>query len=252
VTGTHEFGMLFSVGDTLRGATVVVVGGSSGIGLATAELAHEEGAHVVIAGRDPDRLKKAREQIGGDTKAFPLNVAVEDEVRELFESLDRVDHVATLAGAQVAGRITETDVDQLRIPMDVRRWGSLYLCKHAAGHMGEGGSITLCSGIVAERPMPGRAMGTVTTAATEAFGRAMALELAPIRVNTIRPGAVDTPLTVRLMGDRREEFIAAEAKRLPVGRFGRPADLGHAILFLMQNTYITGITLTVDGGRLLL
>jgi NAD(P)-dependent dehydrogenase (short-subunit alcohol dehydrogenase family) len=244
--------MLFSMGASLRGAEVVVVGGSSGIGLATAQIAHAEGAHVTIAGRDAERLKTARERIGDDTDAIPLDVAVEDDVRQLFESLDRVDHVATLAGAQVYGRVTEADTNQLHHPMDVRFWGSLFVCKHAAPHLGGSGSITLCSGILAERPMVGRSVGSGSTAATEAFARAMALELAPIRVNTIRPGAVDTPLTQRLMGDRKAEFLAAEAQRLPAGRVGQPEDVAHAILFLMQNSYVTGITLIVDGGRQLL
>jgi NAD(P)-dependent dehydrogenase (short-subunit alcohol dehydrogenase family) len=100
--------------------------------------------------------------------------------------------------------------------------------------------------------MAGRSIGTVSTAATEAFGRAMAVELAPIRVNTVRPGAVDTPMMQRTMGDRREEFLAAEARRLPVAKVGQAEDLARAILFFMESGYVTGVTLSVDGGRLLL
>jgi NAD(P)-dependent dehydrogenase (short-subunit alcohol dehydrogenase family) len=239
------------VGD-LSGAHVVVIGGGSGIGLATATLAHGLGAHVTIAGRDADRLENARQQIGDDVVAVTADVAKEPDVRDLFAGLAHVDHVATLAGVQVPGRIADTDLAVLRQPLDVRFWGSVHVCKYAAPKMTDGGSITLCSGIVAERPSAGRSMGTVSTSATEAFTRAMALELAPIRVNILRPGTVDTPLTTRAFGDRRDEYLAGEAKRLPVGRVGQPEDLAHAIRFLMENPFVTGITLTVDGGRLLL
>jgi NAD(P)-dependent dehydrogenase (short-subunit alcohol dehydrogenase family) len=240
------------MGASLTGARVVIIGGSSGIGLATAAMTHELGAHVTIAGRDPERLAAAKDRLGGDVEAVQTDVADEVQVRDLFASVPKVDHVVTLAGAQVAGRITEADLTTLRYPMEVRFWGSVHVCKYAAPKMVDGGSITLCSGIVAARAMPGRSIGTASTSATEAFARAMALELAPIRVNAIRPGTVDTPLTTRLMGDRRHDYLASEAKRLPVGRVGQPEDLAHAIRFLMENPFLTGITLTVDGGRLLL
>jgi NAD(P)-dependent dehydrogenase (short-subunit alcohol dehydrogenase family) len=240
------------VARSLDGASVVVVGGSSGIGLATACLAREAGARVTIASRDEDRLERARETVGGDTLAVRLDVSDETQVAALFERVGRVDHVANLAGAAVAGLITETETAILRTPMEVRFWGSLFVAKYAAPRMDRGGSITFTSGIIVERPMAGRALGTATTAATEGLGRALAVELAPIRVNTVRPGAVDTPMTQRTMGDRRVEFLEAQAKRLPAGRVGAPEDLAEAFLFLMTNRYVTGITLTVDGGHLLL
>jgi NAD(P)-dependent dehydrogenase (short-subunit alcohol dehydrogenase family) len=246
------FGILFFVGVPLSGARVVIIGGSSGIGLATAKMAHGLGARVTIAGRDAERLEAAKGQVGGDVDAVQLDVADELQVRELFASISHVDHVVSLAGAQVAGRITDVDLTRLRHPMEVRFWGSVHLCKYAAPRMGDGGSITLCSGVVAQRAMPGRSIGTASTSATEAFARAMALELAPVRVNAIRPGTVDTPLTTRLLGDRRDDYLAGEAKRLPVGRVGQAEDLAHAIRFLMENPFVTGITLTVDGGHLLL
>jgi NAD(P)-dependent dehydrogenase (short-subunit alcohol dehydrogenase family) len=229
---------------------VVVIGGSSGMGLATAKMARELGAGVTIVARDEKRLAAAREEIGPDTNTASLDVADEAAVKDLFGSLDAVDHVATLAGTQVFGPIADIDSSMLRRPMDVRFWGSVYICKYAAPKM-NGGSITLCSGIVAERPIRGRALGTASTAATEAFGRAMAIELAPIRVNTIRPGAVDTPMLGRVAKEERESMLAAQAKRLPVGRVGLPEDIAQAIVFLMTNSYVTGVTLTVDGGHLL-
>jgi NAD(P)-dependent dehydrogenase (short-subunit alcohol dehydrogenase family) len=239
-----------SVSEPLEGASVVVIGGSSGIGLATARMARAAGARVTIAGRDPARLEAAR--VSADVDAVATDVSDEDQVRALFEQVGHVDHVAVLSGAAVSGLITETETAALRVPMEVRFWGSVYVAKHASPRMDTGGSITLTSGVIVERPMAGRVLGTATTAATEGLSRALAVELAPIRVNTVRPGLVDTPMILRNVGDRREEFLAAQAERLPVRRFGTPEDLADAFLFLMRNRYVTGITLTVDGGHLLL
>src|SRR5262249_5759793 len=154
---------LFSVGTPLGGARVVVIGGSSGIGLATAKMAHDLGADVTIAGRDAQRLEDARSRVGPGIAAVRVDVADEAQVRDLFASVPNIDHVGTLRGAQVAGRVADVEVIALRHPMEVRFWGSVYVCKYAAPRMGDGGSITLCSGIVAERPMAGRSIGTAST-----------------------------------------------------------------------------------------
>jgi NAD(P)-dependent dehydrogenase (short-subunit alcohol dehydrogenase family) len=236
--------------NSLEGASVVVLGGSSGMGLATAKMAREAGARITIAGRDAERLDAAATELGGDVATVSVDVADENAVAKMFDELERVDHVATLAGAAVYGRITELEVADMHRPMDVRLWGSIHVAKHAAPRM-NGGSITFCSGVAAEQPVSGRAIGTATTAAAEALGRALALELAPIRVNTVRPGAIDTPMLKRAMGDRYDELIAAEAQRLPAGRVGEPDDIARAIVFFMTSPFITGVTLTVDGGHLL-
>jgi NAD(P)-dependent dehydrogenase (short-subunit alcohol dehydrogenase family) len=146
------------------------------------------------------------------------------------------------------GSIVDGDVEVFRRSMEVRFWGALWACRYGAPRMDRGGSITLCSGLVAHRPRAGRAVGTAATAAVEAFARAMALELAPIRVNAVCPGGIDTPLLQREFGDKRDELVASLARRLPIGR---PEDVAGAILFLMGNGFVTGITLVVDGGGLL-
>ena len=237
---------------SLAGMTVVVLGGSSGIGLATAKGALKEEAQVVITGRSQQRLDAAKRELGPDVVAVPLDVADEAGTRALFERLERIDHVFITAGSISLGRGLAPDTAVLRPALDTRFWGALYAAKYAAPKMERGGSITFMSGTAAVRPLPGASVATASCGAVEAFARALALDLAPIRVNVIQPGLIDTPLIGELMGDRREAMIAQEAARLPVRRVGTPEDVADGVLFLMRNGYVTGITLTIDGGRLLL
>jgi len=135
--------------------------------------------------------------------------------------------------------------------MDTRFWGSLYAAKYGAAQMKNGGSITFMSGVSAWRPRPGGSVGSASCGAIEAFARSLAIDLAPIRVNTIAPGLIDTPLIDALVGERKHDLIAMQASRLPVKRIGTPNDIADAVLFLMKNGFVTGITLTVDGGHTL-
>jgi NAD(P)-dependent dehydrogenase (short-subunit alcohol dehydrogenase family) len=232
---------------SLRGASVVLIGGSSGMGLATAHLVKEAGARVTIAGRDKDRLAAAKEELGGDVQTASLDVADEAAVRELFDSLDTVDHVADLAGTHVNGKIGDLDTDAMRGPIDNRFWGAIHVFKYAAPKMA-GGSITICTGAGVAKPRAGGAIVSAAAGGSEIVARAMALELSPIRVNVIRPGIVDTPMLARMAGDAREQMLEAMSKRIPVGRVAQPEEIAHAIVFLMTNDYVTGETLTVDGG----
>jgi NAD(P)-dependent dehydrogenase (short-subunit alcohol dehydrogenase family) len=232
---------------SLHGSAVVVIGGSSGIGLATARLAVDGGAHVTIAGRSEDRLRAACAELGGDVRGVALDVADEAAVEALFASLDAVDHVATFAGTHVAGTIAEVDTATLRGPVDNRFWGPIHVCKHAGPRM-TAGSITICTGAGVGRPRAGGAIVSAAAGGSEVLAKAVALELAPVRVNVIRPGIVDTPLFERMAGDQREAVLAAQAKRIPLGRVAQPEEIAHAVAFLMTNEYMTGATLTIDGG----
>jgi NAD(P)-dependent dehydrogenase (short-subunit alcohol dehydrogenase family) len=226
---------------------VVVIGGTSGIGLATAEMAQEAGARVTVVGRDQARLADALERLGGTARGEAFDVADEAAVRDLFRSYDHVDHVALLAGSRVDGEIATLDTSAIHAPINDRLWGALYVCKHAAPKMTDG-SITICSGVGVARPRRGSAVVAAAAGASEILARAVAQEMAPVRVNVIRPGLIDTPLITRVAGDRRDQMITSQAKRIPLGRIGRPEEIAHAILFLMTNTYVTGSTLAVDGG----
>ncbi len=231
----------------LQDATVVVIGGTSGIGLATASMAQAAGARVTVAGRDEQRLEAALKQLGGDANGVALDVADEGAVRDLFAAFDHVGHVAMLAGTHANGEIVDVDTATLRDPVNNRLWGALYVCKYAAPKMTDG-SITICTGAGVARPRKGAGIVAAAAGGSEMLARAVALEVAPVRVNIIRPGIVDTPLLDRMAGGNRDAVVDAMTKRIPLGRVAQPEDIAHAIGFLMTNTYMTGSTLTIDGG----
>ncbi len=236
---------------SLKNSTVVILGGSSGIGLATAQAAQDEGAKVVITGRDAARLDNARAALGGHAEARVLDAADEAGTRALFAGLPALDHVFITAGTLVLDAKLAPDTASLEPALDMRFWGALYAAKYAAPKIRGGGSITFMSGTASRRPLPGASVATASCGAVDAFARGLALDLAPIRVNTIQPGYVDTPLFDGIFGAQRDEILAAAGAKLPVGRIGRPEEIAQAVLFLMKNGYVTGINLVVDGGGLL-
>ncbi len=235
---------------SLTNSTVVILGGSSGIGLATAKAAKAEGARVVITGRSPERLRAAQAELGGEVKTVALDVGDEAGTRALFAELERVDHVFITAGAVLFDPKLAPDAESIRPALDTRFWGAFYAAKFAAARMSSGGSITFMSGAAAIRPIRGASVATASCGAVEAFARALAVDLAPIRVNTIQPGLIDTPF-LDTLGERRNAFMTEYSKRLPVGRPGRSEEVADAVLFLMKNGFVTGITLTIDGGGVL-
>lgn len=234
----------------LTNTTVVILGGSSGIGLATAKAARAEGARVVITGRSPERLQAANAVLGGEVKTVALDVVDQAGTRALFSELEHVDHVFITAGAVLFDPKLAPEIESVRPALDTRFWGAFYAAKFAAAKIGAGGSITFMSGAAAIRPIRGASVATASCAAVEAFARALAVDLAPIRVNAIQPGLIDTPF-LDTLGERRNAFITEYSKRLPVGRPGRPEEVADAVLFLMKNGFVTGITLTIDGGGVL-
>jgi NAD(P)-dependent dehydrogenase (short-subunit alcohol dehydrogenase family) len=236
---------------SLAHQTVVVLGGTSGIGLATAKAAQAEGARVIVTGRSCDRVQAAQSELGSGARAVALDVADEAGTRALFQELDRVDHIFITAGSVALDARLAPDSALLRPAMDTRFWGAFNAAKYGAAKMNAGGSITFMSGTAARRPLRGAAVATASCGAVEAFARALAIDLAPIRVNTLQPGYVDTPMLDELLGEARVAIKAEAGKRLPVKRIGRPEELADAVLFLMKNGYVNGITLTVDGGGLL-
>jgi len=180
------------------------------------------------------------------------DAADEEQVAAAFEPLDRVDHVVVFAGEQPVSTLPDAELGQFRRAMEARVWAGLLVCRYATPKMPSSGSVTFCSGMSAHRPRKNRSIGASATAALESFGRAMAVELAPIRVNTICPGPILTPMLERTFTGDRGKAVSAITSRVPLGRLGAPDDIADAAVFLMGNGYTTGITLHVDGGMTLL
>jgi NAD(P)-dependent dehydrogenase (short-subunit alcohol dehydrogenase family) len=214
---------------------VVVIGGSSGIGAATAESARTRGWDVVVASRRTDPS---------------LDVTDEHAVGEFFERVGPLDHLVYTPAARASGLLAEIDLDAARRAVDTKLWGAIYAARHAAPRISHEGSMTFVSGAAAWRPQAGWTITAATNAAIAALARALAVELGPVRVNAIAPGIVDTPTWDALPADARDALFERTAAALPVGRIGTPQDLADAILFLIENRFVTGTVLHVDGGLL--
>jgi len=226
----------------LLAANVVIVGGSSGIGFATAKLAKEEGANVTIASRSSEKLEHAVQQLG-DVRAVRADITSQLDVQAIFGAMDRVDHVFITAGRLCLGRVVDSELDLLRSDVDQRFWGPLYVVRTAVPKMAQG-SLTFLSGQWASKPAPGAVVTAALNAATETLARGLALELAPIRVNAVAPGTIDTPL----LGEHREAAARWAGASLPVKRMGLAEEVAQAVILLMSNGFITGEVVHVDGG----
>jgi NAD(P)-dependent dehydrogenase (short-subunit alcohol dehydrogenase family) len=233
----------------LLGQTVVVIGGSAGIGLETARRARGEGADVIVTGRDPRRLQDAaRELDARSTAAFDANDP--DALAQFFDALPSpLDHVMLTAGGPHYGRMLDMSRDEARVAISDTMLLALDVARHAAGKVRPGGTLLLMSGTGGRRIGIGLGIASAVTAAMPALTASLALELAPVRVNLIAPGFVDTGLSASILGDgleaRREELRTT----LPIGRVVGPDDVAALAVHLMTNTALTGATYDIDGGQ---
>ncbi|MGA2566624.1 MAG: SDR family oxidoreductase [Pseudolabrys sp.] len=230
----------------LAGKKVVVVGGSSGIGLSTAELAKSEGADVVIASRNADRLKAAAEKLGAT--AIATDVTSDESVTQLFRQCGLVDHVVVTAAQLRTGPFKTVAMDDVRATMEGKFWGAWRVAR--AAEIRPGGSLTLVSGFLSIRPRPAAAIVGAANGALESLARSLALELAPVRVNCVSPGIIDTPIRAGMPEAARREMLAKAAAALPVGRVGVGDDIARQILTFMTVGFASGSIVYLDGGAL--
>lgn len=237
---------------TLVQKRVVVIGGSSGMGLTTARAAALEGAVVTIASSRRDKVDAALSALPDGIAGEVLDIRDESAVATLFERVGELDHLVITAGdAFTPSPLADLTLDDARSVMEVRFWGAVTAIKHAAPRIQPEGSIALTTGTVGQRPVPGAALAAAGAGAAEGLVRGLAAELAPIRVNAVRAGAVRTPLWDGIPETQRESLFERLAARTLVNAIGEPEDLAMAHIYLMQNRYVTGTVLTVDGGLLL-
>ncbi|MGX5846219.1 SDR family oxidoreductase [Mesorhizobium sp. PL10] len=235
---------------------IVIVGGGSGMGLALARRCLTAGAEIIIVGRNADRLERAREALlqPEAVTVAAVDIAHEDQVAHLFRQVGRIDHIVSTA-ADIEGvyeLLPSVDLKAAQRVVGSKFYGPLLLAKHGAPQLSTNGSITFTSGIAAYRPAARGSVVAAVNAALEGLVRALAVELAPIRVNAVSPGWVDTPIWHFVAGDKKDETLDAMARRLPVGRVGQPDDIADAITFLMGNGFTTGTVLHVEGGHRLI
>jgi NAD(P)-dependent dehydrogenase (short-subunit alcohol dehydrogenase family) len=232
----------------LAGQTLVVIGGSSGIGLETARRARAEGASVILAARDPDRLQRVGLELGARVAAFDATDF--DRLEKFFHELPPpIDHVLVTGPGPYYAALADFDFDKARRDVDAHLWLPVHVARNAASRVRPGGTLLFIGGTGGRRMAPGLTLIAALTAALPAMTKNLALELAPVRVNLIAAGFVDTPLSAAILGDeldaRREELRTT----LPIRRVVGPADIAALAVHLMTNTAVTGATFDIDGGQ---
>lgn len=230
---------------------IIVIGGSSGMGLAAAKNLAEADASVVIASRSAEKLESARRAIGNSVETAVLDVRDEKSVGAFFRAQGAFDHLVISAADAVLGPFLELELRAVQEFFDSKFWGAYRAARFAAPHLAKDGSITFFSGAASQRGTPGLAAGSAINAAIEALGRSLAVELAPIRVNTIAPGLIETPVWHDIMPEEQKQaFFKEAAAKLPLKRIGTVEEIAHTVRYLIENTYTTGSVLFPDGGYL--
>ena len=232
----------------LLGQTVVVIGGSAGIGLETARLARAKGADVIITARNPDRLQQAGLELRASIAAFDTTDF--DRLERFFDELSRpIDHVLLTGPGPYYAPLAELDIDEARRDVDTHLMLPILIARQAPGKVRPGGTLLFLSGTGGRRTATGLTLISALTAALPALTKNLALEIAPIRVNLIAAGFVDTPLSATLLGDQLDARREQLRTTLPIGRVVGPADIARLAVHLMTNTAVTGATFDIDGGQ---
>lgn len=234
---------------SLSNQRVLVVGGSSGIGLSIADHAARAGADVTIASRSSEKLAKAAKSLDGGVELAVLDTADEGGIESFFHGHQAWDHVVISAAQTPTGPVRKLSLDDAKRAMESKFWGAYRIAKVA--RLTERGSLTLISGFLSERPSSSAVLQGAINAALESLGRGLALELSPVRVNSVSPGLINTPLWSTMDEDSRNLMFEQVAGALPAKTIGQPSDIANAVLFLMTTPFATGSNVRVDGGGMI-
>ncbi|HEY2468423.1 MAG TPA: SDR family oxidoreductase [Terracidiphilus sp.] len=236
----------------LSNQRVMVLGGSSGIGFEVAQQVAAQGGTPIIASSNADRVKQAVAALDGKAEGYTLDLSNEQDIRRFFERIGEFDHLVFTAGDTLQlSELVATDLDKARHAFELRYWAALAAIKYASTHIRESGSIVLTTGVAGERPLKGWTLAASVCGAVVSLTRALAVELAPIRVNAVSPGVVRTNLWKDMNDGDREVMYSQVGKSLLVGRVGEASEIARAYLFLIEEGYSTGQTVVVDGGGVL-
>ncbi|WP_426670434.1 SDR family oxidoreductase [Mucilaginibacter sp. McL0603] len=236
----------------LTGKRVIILGGSSGLGFATAKAAAAEGANVVIVSSNQARIDTALEGLPQGSKGYAVDLSNELSIKDFFNQAGSFDHLVYTAGENISmSMVDDTDIEKGKDFFTIRFWGAFAAIKYSKVHINEGGSINLMSGNFGQRPSKGYSLGATICGAMDAFTRAMAVELAPIRVNNVAAGVIKTNLWNNLSEADREGFYKYLESTLLLKRVGEAEDISQAFVYLMKQPYTTGQSLVTDGGAVL-
>jgi NAD(P)-dependent dehydrogenase (short-subunit alcohol dehydrogenase family) len=237
---------------TLAGKRIILIGGTSGFGFATAEKAASEGAQIVIASSRQERVDSTLKRLPDTTEGYRVDLTSVEQVNTFFEQVGSFDHLVFTAGETLQiGELAVTTLEQAKQFFNIRFWGAFMAAKYGSRGIRAGGSIVLTNGLAGLRPQKGWSVMASICGALEALTRALAIELAPIRVNLVCAGFVKTELWSNVPESEREEMFASAARQLPVGRVGEAEDLAETYLYLMRQGFSTGAMILVEGGGLI-
>lgn len=239
-------------GTNLKQKQIIIIGGSSGMGLATAKMAFELGAHVTLTRRTAEKAQKAATEINPAVQWATLDVDDEAQVLQFFNNISAADHIYIAAGSTTLGSVTDGVLAEKLKGFETRLVGSLRVVRAAISKMNPGGSFTFTGGVSTDRPITGAWISGLGTAAAEQLARVLVMEFPGVRFNAVSPGYTDTPMWDGIMGENKTEILAGVAEKLPVKKIATAEEVAAAVLFLMANESVTGEILHVDGGARLI
>lgn len=233
---------------SLKGKRVVVVGGTSGIGLSSAKAFLEESAQVIIASRSAAKLSEAKQALGDNVEAYELDFRSDEKVAEFFSKVGQFDHLVITAGEGAMGLFKDLPVSNAKEAFDSKFWGQYVTARTAIPYLNPAGSITFTSGVYGRRPPQGASTLAAINSAIEGLVRGLAVDLSPIRVNVVSPGIVDTPIYAGMPEEQRQAMFTGIGQQLPVGRIAQPEDIAQSYVYLAKNGFTTGTVVLIDGG----